>query len=271
MLQGRYDDAKRFFRRTGRNRSWRVFTSKNYFILSNTKEKRVREVRDRLDAIVAFYQKEFGTEREVRRDFVVRFFRTEDGFDRFASEVGVSGAGAFYSPRLGELVIWDASLTNKKATFEAVYHEANHQFVGIFLLDYEPEHGWFGEGLATYYESAKYKAGRIVSHGKKQRSYETTLKNALRAKRLVPWKTFLAMDLDGFYSGGEQEAIHYAQAWGFVYFLQSTRDAKSREFLRRYIEVLRETKDDAKALAAALEVLSAEEIGKRFLAFARRL
>jgi Protein of unknown function (DUF1570) len=270
MYQKLYREAKTFFERTGRSREWKVATSKYYFILSNTKVKRIKEVRDRLDAIMTFYQKEFGDTRPPSRDFVVRFFKTEASFDEFARKAGLTGAGAFYSPEHRELVLWDMSLTDKNATFEAVYHEANHQYLGAYYMDHEAEYMWFCEGMANYYESAKFRGGRIVGHRKKQLIYLADMKEAMRGNGLEPWATFLPMKRDAFYCGGKREGTNYAQAWGLVYFLKQTKDAKCRGFLKRYIEVLREKKDDAAALAEAYKVASLEHIEKKFKAFKRK-
>ena len=268
VFQKRYKEAGRFFALWGKRLKWKVYSSKYYFILSDAKAKRVKEVRDRLDAIMRFYQKEFGAKRELRQDFVVRFFRSENQFDAFCRESDMEGAGAFYDPELRELVLWDMSLTNKKFTFEAIYHEACHQYVSDYYLVHQPAHAWFSEGLATYYETAKCKGGRIVDHGKKQLDYVATLREAIRTGSLTPLTQFLPMERNSFYRSNESE--NYAQAWGLVYFFRNTKDKKSRKFLERYIDVLKETKDDAKALSEALEEAGYDELERAFKAFEKQ-
>lgn len=271
VFQERYKEAKKFFALWGKQRKWKVFSSKYYFILSNTKAKRVKEIGARLDAIMRFYQKEFGAEREPKQDFVVRFFKSESQFGAFARDAGLGAAGAYYDPSSRELVLWDMSLTNKNLTFEAVYHEANHQYVGAYYLAHQPKHVWFSEGLATYYETAKYKSKRIVDHGRKSQDYLTTLKAGIRSCRVTPMEKFLSMEYRDFYCGGKQESLNYAQAWGLVYFLKNTKDKGCRAFFERYIVVLRETKDDEKALAEALDVVGFEALEKAYEAFNKHL
>jgi len=271
VVQERYKAASRFFARWGKQKGWKVYSSKFYFILSDTKVKRVKEIGARLDAIMRFYQKEFGAERAPKQDFVVRFFKSENQFDAFAREAGMAGAGAFYHPATRELVLWDMSLTNKNLTFEAVYHEANHQYVGGYYLDHEPGHCWLSEGLATYYETAKYRSKRIVAHGGKARCYLDDLRHGDRTGKLTPLAEFLSMGREEFYCGGGQESVNYAQAWGVVYFLKNTKDKRCREFLGRYLETLKETKDDAKALAAALDGVACAELEEAFGEFRKRL
>ena len=65
--------------------------------------------------------------------------------------------------------------------------------------------------------------------------------------------------------------MNYAHAWGLVYFFKNTRDRKCRKFFQRYVEALKESKDDAKALAEALEIVGYEELEKAFEAFRKRL
>jgi hypothetical protein len=271
VFHKKYKDAEKYFAAWGKPRKWKVSTSKYYFVLSDAKEKRVKEVRARLDAIVTFYQKEFKAKGKLNRDFVVRFFESERAFDEFAKQAGMDGAGAFYDPDLRELVLYDMSVTNKQDTFKAVYHEANHQFVGTYLLSHEPDHAWFCEGLATYYETAKFKGGRIVSHGKKQIDYLMTVKEAIRNNELTPWADVLTMKSKKFYCGGSRESLNYAQVWSLIYFFRNTKDKKARKFFDRYLEALKELKDDDKALAEAFKVASAEDIATAYEAFERKL
>jgi hypothetical protein len=271
VFHKKYKDAEKYFAAWGKPRKWKVSTSKYYFVLSDAKDKRIKEVRARLDAIVTFYQKEFKAKGKLNRDFVVRFFKSERAFDQFAAEAGMSGAAAFYEPNLRELVLYDMSLTSKRETFKAVYHGANHQFVGTYLLSHEPDHAWFSEGLATYYETAKFKGGKIIGSGKKQIDYLTTVNQAIRNNELTPWPDMLAMKSKKFYCGGDRESLNYAQAWALIYFFRNTKDKKAREFFDRYLESLKELSDDDKALAEAFKVASAEDIAKAFAAFERKL
>ena len=79
------------------------------------------------------------------------------------------------------------------------------------------------------------------------------------------------MGQGAFYCGGDQESVNYAQAWGLVYFFKNTKDKRCREFFRRYLDVLKQSKDDAQALADALEEVGYEELEEAFEAFRKRL
>ncbi|MHC4779668.1 MAG: DUF1570 domain-containing protein [Planctomycetota bacterium] len=271
--QGKYKEAQAFCTAWAGPRGWTVSMSKYYFVLSNArKKKRVDEITVRLDAIVGQYLKDFKLGRKLKRDFVVRVFGTEEEFDEYARARGNSGSTAFYCPEMGELVLWDMSAVSKNLTFECVYHEANHQYIDEYYVDHSTKHMWFSEGLATYYESVKIKYGRVLDVGKKHHDYRANLKAARSTRNLVPLAKFLSMGTKDFYvDDADESERNYAQAWGVVYFFMKTRDPGPRKFFETYKKVLRETKDDPRALAEALKRMDATALEKAWTAFVKKL
>jgi hypothetical protein len=258
-------EAYRFCCRWAGPRGWHVDVSKYFFILSNTKKKkRTAEVKIRLDAIMNKYQKEFPTEKKLKRDFVVRFFDTEEAFEEFS---GKTDAGAYYDPETFELVFYDMSDVNKNFTFEAVYHEANHQYIDQYYFKHNTEHMWFSEGLATYYESAKFKKGRIVEVGKKSLDYYPRIKEALQTETYTPLTSFLSIKQAEF-SNPEKSSANYAQAWSLIYFFKKTRNRVFAGMLEKYMAVLKKTRNADKARQEAFpqdRISELEAAWKKFI------
>jgi hypothetical protein len=270
IYHGKYNDASKHLRAWAKPRAgWKAHASNYYFILSSADPKRIAEVKSRLDAIVNVYKKGFKHKGRLKREFIVRFFATRNEFEHFCNSIGGGGGAAFYSSSLRELVLWDMSAYSKQYTFEAVYHEANHQFVDSYYFKHSTKHMWFSEGFACYYENVKYKGGEIMNFGRVNEHYYAEALKAINRKRHTPLRQFLKMGIRSFYGGNK--TANYAQAWSLVYFFMKTKDGKMRKFLTKYMTVLRDTKDDDKALAEASKIADAEAVEKAWLAFTKKL
>lgn len=273
IFNRRYDDAHRFLRAWGKAAAWKVTKSKYYFILSNAKKKRVKEVKIRLDAVMEQFKKDFKIERKLEREFVVRMFRDQASFEAHARENGVTDAAAYYSPEDRELVLWDMSMTNKQLTFESIFHEANHQYMDEYYFKPGEPPPWLSEGLATYYESARFRRGKMVDVGRKHMTYLLDAKKALNAGRLRPLKEFLRLKSDRF-SEGRKGEFDYAQAWALVYFLRQTKDKAWRGLFGTALGVVRKAGPAPRGEAMRLImpiVEKQEELEKAYLKYLERL
>jgi hypothetical protein len=269
IIHGKYPEAYRFCRCWAAPRGWKVGTSKYFFILSDAKKKRIEEIKVRLDAIMNRFIKDFKSKDKLKRDFIVRMFEKEDDYKAYARSQGSDGS-AYYDADARELVLEDASEVDKNFTFEAVFHEANHQFVDEYYFKHSTKHMWFSEGWATYYESVKFKRGRIVDVGKKSRYYLTQLKEDLRNNNSAPFKSFLKIT-PKLWSISTTSQRDYAQAWSMLYFFQKTKKKEWKDRFKQYMEVLRKTKDDDKALSEAFPPSKVAELEADWKAFVGKL
>ena len=98
---------------------------------------------------------------------------------------------------------------------------------------------WFIEGLAVYFEESKLR-GKKVDTGVIPRGRLAQLKRAINSGSYVPLKQLLAM------SQAQFGALHYAHAWGLIYFLvHGTKGGKER-FIK-YFKRMKEGQDGVKA------------------------
>jgi hypothetical protein len=270
VFQRRNGEALKHFTAWAVAQGWTVSVSNYYYVLSNAQPKRILEIKGRLDAIVDQFQKDFKVDRRPGREFVVRFFSGEGEFDAFARTQGVTRAGGFFDPGDRELVLWDKSAVNKQYTFEAVYHEVNHQYLWSYFFDHGIEFYWFSEGLATYYETVEYQGGQITDVGKINRSHLIEVQSAIRENRVRPFAKFLTLKHDEFLEVAFSD-LNYAQAWSIVYYCLHSPEPKARAFFLKYGKILRECKDDQKALEEALKGVDLESMQKSWTEYMKRL
>ena len=248
-------------------RGWKAYASTYFLILTDSAPRRVEEVRTRLDAIFKRFQADFKPKAAPGRESVVRLFKDDFGYRNYCSQVGISGAGAFYDPELGELVLRDYSEIDKGMTFQSVYHEANHQYMAEHFLKRQQVRTWISEGLAGYYETAVYRNKRITEIGKIHREHMDEVRQALRDGTMEPLESFLRMERRQFY-GNDPRRLNYPQAWALVHFFLHTKDKSMREAFWNYLEIYRETGKDEEAFDTtfgALGVPKIEEAWKRYM------
>jgi hypothetical protein len=113
-----------------------------------------------------------------------------------------------------------------------LYHEAFHQYIYYAFGAFSP-HSWFNEGHGDYFAGFEYR-GRFIPDKFKWR--QGIIKNAIATDGYVPLKDFVRYTQQQYYS---RASLCYAQGWSLVYFLRHARDAKYREILPKYFEVLK--------------------------------
>lgn len=251
-------------------REWKVSTSTYFLILTDAAPKRVEEVRARLDAIYQRFQVDFKPAAPPGRESVVRLFKDDFGYRNYCQQKGVSGAGAFYDPALGELVLRDYSEIDKGFTFQSVFHEANHQYMGEHYLKRTQEHTWVSEGLAGYYETAVFKNRRITEVGKIHREHMDEVRQAQRDGMLTPLKTFLRMSRREFY-GNDPKGLNYPQAWALVHFFMHTKDKSMRAAFYGYLDGYRAGKSAEEAFDESFGKVGVEKIEAAWRGYMKEL
>jgi hypothetical protein len=100
-------------------------------------------------------------------------------------------------------------------------HEGLHQYLdrGVGQAPV-----WLNEGLAEYFESAKLVRGTLVDGVPQERHVEKLLDPQTT---WVPFEELLAMGPAEFYGAS---ALHYAQSWALVHWLQESGLAAGRVF-----------------------------------------
>jgi hypothetical protein len=134
-------------------------------------------------------------------------------------------------------------LPDRERTRQILFHEAFHQFLHYYVAD-PPV--WLDEGLATYFETGRLEAGRVV-FDQENTYYWVVCQQLVRAGAATPLADLVAADRSAFYDARPTEASYhgepilrqtanYAEANTLVYLLQ--RDPTALEHLRGYVREL---------------------------------
>jgi hypothetical protein len=112
----------------------------------------------------------------------------------------------FYSSRHNALIM------NIATGGGTLVHEIVHPFVEA---NFPACPAWLNEGLGSLYEQSDERDGHIIGLTNWRLA---GLQRAIRARRVLPFKTLLGTSSDEFY--GDDSGLHYAQARYLLYYLQ---------------------------------------------------
>jgi tetratricopeptide (TPR) repeat protein len=216
---------------------------KRYVVITDLDEARTREIAEFMDGLYREYAQLFPYAKNETLKFYVKVFAKEIDFRTYyaaktgGSELGKSyRVGGFYDGEIKELVLYDGETMRR-----TMRHEGFHQYVDYFVTDCPP---WFNEGYASYFETST--ASKPVNNPERAaaaregiaREFVPPLRETLTMKE-SPWRSHT-------YS-----AHLYAQAWSFIYHLETTGRG---ELLKKYFEeLMRGRKPDIEPLAALEE------------------
>lgn len=141
--------------------------------------------------------------------------------------------------------------TDLEEHLTALRHELSH-YLAYMALQYQP--AWYSEGIATYFETARFVEGEFLVGGLPPFRYARLLRGGrISAKRL-------------FNDEPKRDASFYASAWLLVHYLLSERDG---EFVR-YQRGLARGQGHAAAWASAFPDLDLATLDRVLAAYARR-
>jgi len=209
--------------------------SNHYWVLTTTGAAHARKVAARMDGIFREYQRRLVFKEKISEKFVVKVYasRTE-----YLAHGAPGFSAAYFSPSKRELVGYKQR--TEDILFRSLYHEGMHQFL-MFYVPNPPI--WFNEGLAKYFENAKYMRGARSSSalqyrvGKKDPLLARSAKQAAMQGRLVPLKKLTTMSKAQFYSNPH---LNYSQAWALTHFMIEGGNPLLKKLWKDYFFALRD-------------------------------
>jgi tetratricopeptide (TPR) repeat protein len=210
--------------------------SDHYLVLSELGQDRAQALSRQLEGLFSLYDSFFRYDAStLKAKLNVREFKSKAGFDSYLSQiVGQSKDDFVYlyypTPERSELIIF----TKDEPDFSAsLAHQGFVQFIKAFVPN-PPL--WIREGVAVYFESAKWddKAGKMDFP--ENLAWLETVKSLKDRHRLLP--------LDKLLTIGQDEArsdldVFYPQSWAFVSFLLNSVDKGYNRLLWDAIAALR--------------------------------
>lgn len=224
-----------------------TYESRHYRVKTNTSAEVATYIGQLMDFAQQNYRRVFGYDESIPR-LPIHAYRTDREYQQVARAVGLGGSAGFFSQNGGDRIIHLAytktyGLTQPTRT---LLHEGAHQFLsfacsfpiparyrqhfveGMDVLPSLPL--WLNEGIATYFEAARYDGTRLVV-GELNSNRLRQLQGELRDGRAVTLeKLFTTHDPKRF------GASHYAAAWGMVYWFRHDAAAARRRAKRRILK-----------------------------------
>ena len=250
LQEGRLKEGLRFARLWGSFRKWDAFLSRNFLILTDGKEGRAKLLGKRLDAALDLLAREFPGGKIRPFGCVVRFFSSWKSFSRFALFLPGKPETAYYDPAGRILYLPDTRLKTSRSVFPDAYRETCSYFLQECLLGFVPRRIWILVGTSLCFSTAKWEKGRLKGAWGKIPDYVERIRVAMKSGTGVPLGRFFRATQKDFILGDAYK-MFYAQSWAFVWFLHESRDPAHRQAYFRYLEILRRSKDEEKALREA--------------------
>ncbi|HJM38563.1 MAG TPA: hypothetical protein QGG59_00435 [Planctomycetota bacterium] len=223
---------------------WRIVEvpSKRFLITTSSENTRfIKSVIERLEKSRDLYEVDFPPKEEITFVSMVRLCKDREELQSYG-DTGPGTAG-FFNPNSRELVLYDASQTNKKESFAVMSHEAFHQYC-FFLFDEANAHRWFDEGQGDYYGAYNMdgKKPKPTAHMPGGLDRYQGIKEMVRNENYVPISRLIRMTHEQWYNNNDSfhGVASYNQSWSLVYFLrQGMRGEVSRRtWKKEYADII---------------------------------
>ncbi len=266
LQEGRLERGTAFAREWARFRRWKAYLSREFLILTAMKEGKAKKIGARMDAALALLRKEFPGSEKGRYTCVVRLFRDLDEFQRAAQSLPYKPETSYYYPKERTVYLVSSKADSPQWTYWDAYRVLCYHFLIDRYLGFNPKYTWILVGTAACFENARYRSGKLHGAWRKHRENADRIRAALRGKTYVPLEKFLRMKADDF-AMGDPYGIHVAQAWSLVYFFHKSRKRRYKDAFFRYLDVLKKTGDDERALEKVLLPLGLKKLERDWMAF----
>ena len=218
---------------------WKLYETAHYLIQYNeTSDEKVKDFGKRIELLNKAHRSVIKPDpnlEQIRpnkqlKKFIIKYFKNHKGFQKYASDEGVRGAAAYYSPMRGEIAFYLSGW--KKMTQGILYHECTHQYLHEFIGGPRVRfHIWINEGLAEYFNGAGQAEISKIIPGTRLKTAEQSVKRAIRDGSVLKLIEMINMSQREFYRIGR---FAYDHGWGFVYFLLHSKNANYNSIIPKY-------------------------------------
>lgn len=243
-------------------RGWKAYDTENYLIVHHSKnEALIKRIGRDIEAMRLLYIELFPPVQPMDKLSIVRVCRTKEEYSQYG---GPPNTGGYWHPGNEELVFYDYSYTmkqmdddqrkamgNRKLTDDdsllVLYHEAFHQHVYYAVGEFAP-HDWFNEGFGDYFSGADIgkTTGKLAKIDPSPWRIHMVKDQCEYGEGFIPLKDVLEAERAVFYNPARAR-FFYAEAWSFVYFLKTSKEAAANE---KWSKILQTYYDTAKTAYA---------------------
>ncbi|MGE0404749.1 MAG: DUF1570 domain-containing protein [Candidatus Korobacteraceae bacterium] len=228
--------------------NWVSVQTPNFTIISNTNEKKARQVATEFERMRAVFRAAFPNIPAEGAPILVLAVKSEKDSvqllppDRLGKGM-LKIAGLFLrGPEKSYVLLrTDVSGENPYAT---IYHEYTHYLMrnaaGWIPL-------WLNEGLAEFYENTQIRSKDVLL-GRPN----TTALMLLRTNRILPLDVLLRVDHDSpYYRQEDKGSIFYAQSWALMHYLKIKDMQESTNRVLEYTKLVAQNSDPVAAATSA--------------------
>jgi len=190
---------------------WISLRTKNFFLISNTGEKELRQAGVKMEQFREVFTRLFPKIRyNTSVPTTVVIFKSDDSYRPFQTG---SNVGYFQPGPDANYITLTTELNGRPDPFSVIFHEYTHLLVKNTFANAPL---WFNEGLAEYNSTFKITDDQKVALG-------TAIGNhvfLLRESRLLPFKTLFEVDHNSpHYNESKKQGIFYAESWALMHYL----------------------------------------------------
>jgi len=214
--------------------------TKNYTVYTTLLEPlMLRQLPAFLESAYKAYQSQLPRTLNKTQPLVVYLFKTRDQWEQFTRKTAGPDAEIYLKIQRGAYTLNGIVVVyniGRKQTFSVIGHEGWHQFNQRLFAYRLPS--WLDEGIATLFETCRYRQGQFLFEPSRNLMRLGLLKETIRRRQLIPLRQLIVLNPGQVFSvHGSDDAVvaFYAQNYALVRFL---REYRYGIYLRNYHSLL---------------------------------
>lgn len=225
---------------------WTSVRSKNFLLVGNDSEKKLREIALRLEQFREVSARLFTSIHFTSPvPTTVLVFKNDSSYEPFKPTART--AGYFQAGVDVNYITLTTQLHAGQDPLSVIFHEYTHLLVNNTMGNVPT---WFNEGLAEYYSTFNITPDQKVMLGSPVANHHYILRN----HKLLPLRTLFQVDHESpYYNGSDKEGIFYAESWAFVHYLILGNDGRRLPQVSKFLQLIEENVPLEQAVPQAFE------------------
>lgn len=226
---------------------WTSVRSKNFLLIGDASEKKIREVGVRLEQFRETFSRLFpGINFRSPVPTTVIVFKSDASYRPFKPHTNT--AGYFQAGMDTNYITLTTEVHGEQDPFNVIFHEYTHLLVNNTSGNVPV---WFNEGLAEYYSTFSISNGQEFILGKPIASHVYRL----RESKILPLHTLFQVDHHSpYYNERDKQSVFYAQSWALMHYLILGKNGTRLKQLETFMKLVAVNTPIEKAFQEAFQV-----------------
>jgi hypothetical protein len=240
---------------TASNERWIQVRSKNFNLIGNADEVRLRAVAFKLEQFREALRQvlnQMNFDSPVPTTVIV--FKDANDYKPYKpiklnGETNDSVVGYFQAGKDANYITLSAAGEPAGTTYNIIFHEYTHFLIRNNLGESKIP-TWYNEGIAGYYETFALENDRKITLGGLQPKFLALLGQ----NNLIPFDTFFEVDNNSLHErDGNGAGLFYAQAWAFMHYLMHGEGGARKAELDTFLNLIMSGKNQKDAFTGAFK------------------